>query len=164
MKNYNLLILKPDALERELVGKIISRFVDNGFTIEMIDYRKVNMDLILKHYKFVIERMGNNFITMVENFFVGKFVILIIVSIENEDAISLSRRLVGVTDPVKSDVGTIRYDFGDDSLEDALKEQRCVRNLIHSSDNPVAFKRELSIWSCEHMFKKYSEGGNYALP
>lgn len=163
MKSYNFLIFKPDALERELVGKIIGRFIDNGFSIEIIDFKKVNMSLILQHYEFVIERMGDPFINMLENFFVNKFVIVAIISIEDDNAISLSRKLVGITDPVKSESGTIRFDFGDDSLKEALEEKRCVRNLIHSSDDIIAYNREVSIWFGEHILEKYSKRERYGI-
>jgi nucleoside-diphosphate kinase len=158
MKSYNFLIFKPDALERELVGDIIGRFVNNGFIIEMIDYKKINRDLILRHYAHVVEYMGDVFIKMAEDFFVNKFVIIVIISIENKEAIPLSKKLVGNTDPVKSDKGTIRFDFGDDSLEKALRENRCVRNLIHSSDDITAYNREVLIWVGDAVLKKYLQG------
>ena len=163
MKSYNFLIFKPDALERELVAKIIGRFIDIGFSIEIIDYKKVSVGLILQHYKFVAEDMGGSFIKMIENFFVDKFVIVVIISIENDNAISLSRKLVGITDPVKSESGTIRFDFGDDSLKQASEEKRCVRNLIHSSDDITAYNREVSIWFGEHILEKYSKVGRYGI-
>lgn len=155
MKSYNFLMLKPDALERKLVFKIIDRFIQSGFVIEMIDYRIVDVDLILKHYSKVIKEMGNSFIDMANNYFVGKHVIIMIISIKNKDAINISRNLIGVTDPKKSEIGTIRYDFSDDSLEIALKEHRCVRNLIHSSDCLEAFKREVVLWFGKNVLNKF---------
>lgn len=151
-------MLKPDALDRKLVLRIMDRFIQNGFHIEMIDYRIVDIDLIVKHYFAVIERMGNIFINMASDYFVNKPVIAMIISIENNDAINLSRRLIGVTDPEKSDIGTIRHDFSDDSLEKALKENRCVRNLIHSSDSLDTFKKEIALWFGQSVLNKF--GGN----
>jgi nucleoside-diphosphate kinase len=155
MKTYSFLIFKPDALERELVSNIIGRFINNGFTLEIIDYKKVNRDLILQHYTYIVERMGDVFVKRAEDFFVNKFVIIAIVSIENNNAISLSRKLVGILDPVKSENGTIRYDFGDDSLEKASNENRCVRNLVHASDDITAYNREVLLWFGKDILKNY---------
>jgi nucleoside-diphosphate kinase len=159
MKSYNFLMLKPDALKRELVSVIVNRFIENGFSIEYIDYRIASQGIILQHYQSVIDEKGETFAKMTVDCFSGQSVIVLIVSIEGNEAIALSREMIGVTDPINSSKGTIRNDLGDDSLEVALKENRFVRNLIHSADSADSYEKEVILWLGSDALKRFATGG-----
>lgn len=146
MKEFVLIIMKPDALERGLVEKIVKRFVGAGFTIEMVGFKLVEKTLILTHYDDVIKKLGGWFEEMVTRDYVGKGMIPIILSLTTEDVIAKARALTGATDPLLAETGTIRGDFGQDSMEAANREKRSCFNLIHCSDSLAAFEKELKLW------------------
>ncbi|MBI4856598.1 MAG: nucleoside-diphosphate kinase [Acetobacterium woodii] len=146
MKSYALIIMKPDALESELVETIIKRFIGEGFLLEMIGFKKVDEKLILTHYAHVVEKLGESFKKMAISDFVGKSMIPIILSDEGADAISKARELTGATDPAKALPGSIRGDYGTDSMEKADLEARCCHNLIHCSDSNESLLAEIKLW------------------
>lgn len=146
MKSYVLIIMKPDALNRDLVAEILRRFIESNFQIEMISYQCVNEALIINHYSEVIKKLGDAFAETMKRDYIGKSMIPIILSQNGHDAIKNARRLTGTTDPSKADPETIRGDLGQDSLEQAALENRICQNLIHCCDSQQAFKRELAIW------------------
>lgn len=146
MKSYCLIIMKPDALERGLVEDITRRFINNRFKIEMVGFKLVDAPLILKHYAHVVEKLGKPFEKMAIKSLVGKNMMPIILSQEGTAAIKNARTLIGPTDPSKAPQGTIRGNYGLDSMEMANRENRCCNNLIHGSDSPEAFLEELVLW------------------
>jgi len=153
MKSYCLIIMKPDALERELVEEIIQRFKKNGFAIEMLGYKVVTESLILKHYAHVVKKLGEPFEKMAIKSFVGKGMLPIILSQKGDDAIANARLLIGATDPSTASAGTIRGDYGSDSMEMANQEERCCNNLIHASDAQESFLEELDLWFSPETYK-----------
>ncbi len=155
MKHFTFIFLKPEALKMELTEKIISRFLLNNFTIELIGYKIVDEELICKHYVNVIIELGEIFKTRVIKAFVGNAVIPIILSSENENIIPEVRKIIGATDPSRSEKGTIRGDLAQDSLERACEEDRCCENLIHSSDSYNEFIREIKLWFPEESIKSF---------
>ena len=90
MKTYALIIMKPDALEAELVEPTIRRFIEEGFQIEMMGFKRADENLILTHYAHVVEKLGESFKKMAIMAFVGKPMIPIILSQVGENAIALS--------------------------------------------------------------------------
>lgn len=156
MKDYALIIMKPDALEKELVDTIIQRFIQGGFTIEMVGYKCVAEDLILNHYREVIEKLGDWFKELVIKDFVGKGMIPVILSQDGHDAIVNARALTGATDPAAAAQGTIRGDLGSDSMEAANRENRSCYNLIHCSDSSESYQIELKLWFNQDIAKAYS--------
>lgn len=146
MKTYALIIMKPDALEAELVEPIIRRFIKEGFRIEMMGFKKVDEKLILTHYAHVVEKLGETFKKMAITAFVDKPMVPIILSQDGENAIANSRVLTGATNPAEAQPGTIRGDLGTDSFENADREGRCCDNLIHCSDSIESLLAELKLW------------------
>ena len=106
MKTYAFIIMKPDALERELVETISQRFRNEGFSIEKIGYRNVDEQLILNHYQEVIERFGESFKAAVISSYAGKGMIPMLLSQDSPAAVVNSRALTGATDPSKAEQGT----------------------------------------------------------
>lgn len=145
-----LIIFKPDALERKLVYLILDVFLKNDFKIETIDFVEVSEKQICSHYYKNIESSSPEIRERIVDFFVGKNVIPIILSGKN--CIYRVRELIGTSDPSKSPLNTIRGFYCDDNYEDAEKEKRCCRNIIHASDSQVECEREIKLWLPNYVF------------
>jgi nucleoside-diphosphate kinase len=127
-----LLLIKPDAVERRLVGEIISRIERKGLTIAALELRKVSDELASQHYA---EHEGKPFFASLLEFITSGTVVAAIV--EGPRAVAAIRQIAGATDPVASAApGTIRGDFG---LETQF-------NLVHGSDSVDSARREIELW------------------
>jgi nucleoside-diphosphate kinase len=141
------IIIKPDAVTRGLVGQIIDDITSCGFEIirqkELIVYEPI----ILDHYDEVIRRLNIPYLSqaIVEEF-VGKTVLAVELIHRSKDAILEMRSLIGATDPKYANPDTIRGKYGNDSMEDALRDKRMIRNLIHASDNSESVIKEILLW------------------
>ncbi len=124
-------MLKPDAIERGLVGTIISRLEQKGLRPIKIVLRDIPRELAAQHYSHLI---GKPFYPILESYITRGPVLASIW--EGRDAIAVVRRLIGATDPALAEAGTIRGDFGLDPTE----------NLVHASDSPEAAKREIALF------------------
>jgi len=131
-----LLLIKPDAVARGLIGEIISRIERKGLTFAALELRKVSQDLARQHYA---EHEGKAFFTPLLDFITSGTVVAAIV--EGPRAIPALRQIAGATDPVaKAAPGTIRGDF-------ALETQF---NLVHGSDSAESARREIALWFPDH--------------
>jgi nucleoside-diphosphate kinase len=127
-----LVLIKPDGVERGLIGEIISRIERKGLVIAALELRSVSKELATQHYA---EHEGKSFIEPLLDFITSGPVVAAIV--EGPRAIAAFRQIAGGTDPVeKATAGTIRGDFG---LETQL-------NLVHGSDSTDSAKREIALW------------------
>lgn len=132
MTERTLVLIKPDGVERRLVGEIISRIERKGLSVAALELRHVSEDLAAQHYA---EHQGKPFFESLLEFITSGPVVAAIV--EGPRAISAFRQLAGGTDPVeKATPGTIRGDFG---LETQF-------NLVHGSDSTESAKREITLW------------------
>jgi len=166
MYQETLVILKPDALERDLVGAIIDRFERAGLRIvDMRYHRRVNEALLRKHYpESMAEGLGKKaqlaapgitdpkahgmkVLERLRKYFTRNPVIAI--RFGGEDSIALVRKVTGYTDPATAEKGTIRGDYGADSIAKSTAEGRACENLIHASGNPEEAKTELALWFLE---------------
>ena len=143
---YSFIMLKPDALHRELVEEIMQYFHREGIEIERLGFKKADETLIDTHYAHVIQKYGDVFRTRMLNYFNGQYTIPMILRSDKDTLIADIRRIVGATDPSQADAGTIRGDLGDDSFERCAGENRSCYNLIHASDSPDAAREETSVW------------------
>jgi nucleoside-diphosphate kinase len=127
-----LVLIKPDGVQRQVVGEIISRIERKGLTLAALELKEVSDDLARAHYA---EHEGKPFFDSLLEFITsGKVVAAVL---EGPRAIAAFRQLAGGTDPVeKATPGTIRGDFG---LETQF-------NLVHGSDSPESAEREISLW------------------
>ena len=163
MYEETLVLLKPDALERRLVGRIIQRYEDAGLDIlDIRYYRRVSEDLIRRHYPDSMARaIGRKAQTAVEGItdpeayglevlrWLHRYVTrgpVIALKLGGEDAIQTVRRVTGFTDPSTAERGTIRGDFGADSLRRSTEEGRACENLVHASGNREEAEAALAIW------------------
>jgi nucleoside-diphosphate kinase len=127
-----LVLIKPDGVQRQLVGEIIGRIERKGLSIAALELRPVGRDLAVQHYA---EHDGKPFFESLLEFITSGPVVAAIV--EGPRAITAFRQLAGGTDPVeKATPGTIRGDFG---LETQF-------NLVHGSDSAESAKREIALW------------------
>jgi nucleoside-diphosphate kinase len=127
-----LVLIKPDGVERQLIGEIINRIERKGLTIAALELRQVSQELAGQHYA---EHEGKPFFGSLLEFITSGQVVAAIV--EGPRAIAAFRQLAGGTDPVeKATPGTIRGDFG-------LQTQF---NLVHGSDSEDSAKREIALW------------------
>ena len=123
--------IKPDAVNRGLIGEIITRFEKRGFKIIGMKLLKPTKEIAAKHYE---EHYGKPFYESLINFITeGPIVAL---AIEGINIIDIARKMMGSTNPQEALPGTIRFDFAQ------IKE--C--NVIHGSDSPESAEREISIY------------------
>ena len=136
-----LVLLKPDAIQRGLVGRVISRLEDRGLKIVAAKMLQVNRDLAYRHYD---AHVGKPFFPGLVNFITRSPVIAMV--LEGKEAVDVVRRTMGDTDPIKAAPGTIRGDFGLD----------IGRNLIHGSDSPETAQREIDLFFAPEEVLSYS--------
>ena len=124
-----LSIIKPDAVEKKLVGKIYSRFEDGGLRVVATKMLHLDDDMAGGFY---VEHKGRPFYeALIEFMTSGPIMVQVL---EGEDAVALNRKLMGATDPREAEAGTIRADFA--SSIDA--------NAVHGSDSIESAQREIS--------------------
>lgn len=145
-KSHCLILLKPDALERGLSERILDRFLAVGFSVEAVTFRTIDRDLILAHYADAIRRVGPELEERVVNSYVGRRTLPLVLGLPGEGATAKARSLLGATDPSRAEKGTIRGDFGIDSIEAAMAASRVCENLVHCSDSPESFRYEMGLW------------------
>lgn len=127
----SLFLIKPDAVERRLVGEIISRLEKTPFRIVAMRMLRLDPELAGRHYE--AHRSKDFYPALVEYITSGPAVAMIV---EGEGVVDGLRALIGATDPSAAAPGTIRGDLGLDIR----------RNLVHASDSPEAAEREVSLF------------------
>ncbi|MEM4267972.1 MAG: nucleoside-diphosphate kinase [Candidatus Woesearchaeota archaeon] len=150
MIERTLVLLKPDAVERCIIGEIITRFEKAGLKIVGMKMVWVDKRLSRKHYK---EHVKKPFYPGLERYITAGPVVAI--AIEGVHAVSNTRKIVGETSSHKSLPGTIRGDFGHMSIEFADKSKRQYTNLIHASSDIQSAKREISLWFNKNELHSY---------
>ena len=139
-----LVLIKPDGIERGLVGEIIKRFEQRGLKIVGMKMVQADKSLAGKHYKETIEhKHGKHVRDYLLDYLISGPVIAMV--IQGSDAISVVRKIVGSTYPGEADIGTIRGDYTHASKE-YVKKNNQGHNLIHASENEEDAKKELSLW------------------
>ena len=131
MTERTLVLVKPDAVARGLVGDVISRFERKGLTIEAMRLRTMDAALADQHYAEHVEKA---FYPPLKEFMTSGPLVAMILS--GDQAIEVVRVLVGVTDGRKAAPGTVRGDLSLSNRE----------NLVHASDSPESAKREIDLW------------------
>jgi nucleoside-diphosphate kinase len=132
MSNRTLVLLKPDAVERGLVGAITSRFENKGLRLVGMELRTLDKSILERHYE---EHVGKGFhAELVE--FMSRGPVVAMALEGPEDTWEIVRTMMGATNPAKSAPGTIRGDFGTLFTE----------NLVHGSDSSESAARELGIF------------------
>jgi len=180
-KQRALLIIKPDGVQRGIIGKIITRFEQVGLKIIGLKFEWVTKEKIIIHYpetdgwfKKVGERTLTNYakkgldakkVFKTDNAIqigrtVKKWLIkyfqespVLIMALESYDCIEICRKLSGNTIPLLASPGTIRGDFSHDTIDLANEQNRPLRNLIHASDTVEDGEKEIKVWfTLEELF------------
>ena len=125
------IMIKPDAVARGLVGRIVQRFEDVGLTIERAELGVVTVEQAAANY---VEHQGKPFYDGLVSYITSGSVVKLVLSGEN--AVSVCRKLMGATNPAEAAPGTIRGDYG--LTMDA--------NIVHGSDSPESAEREIAIF------------------
>ena len=151
MIERTLVLLKPDAVQRAVMGRIISRFEDAGLKAVGMKMVWVDEDFSKKHYEEHIEKPFYKgleaMITM------GPVLALVL---EGVESIALVRKMVGATEPKSSAPGTIRGDFAHVSYGYADEKGIGIKNLIHASADKNDATREVPLWFEEKELHSYS--------
>ena len=151
-KERTLILLKPDAVQRNLVGEIVGRFERAGLKIVAMKFLLPTKDQAYTHYK-INPNLPQTILDHLANFLSASPVVAMV--LEGNKAIPVVRKLVGSTEPLQSDVGTIRGDFTLDSYDLADADKRAVRNLVHASSSPEDAEKETKVWFRENELVNY---------
>lgn len=164
MVQRTLILIKPDAMERNLADEIIKRYQAAGLKVVKRKDMMALLDIVEKHYPMdptylrsigektiaagqkvkSAEDQGRKVVSWLRKFITsGPIVVLLL---EGEDAVSVARKVTGFTDPQTAEKGTIRGDLGTDSILVANKEERPVYNLIHASGSEEEAAKEIKLW------------------
>lgn len=174
----SLVLLKPDTVQRSLVGEVIKRFENTGLKISAMKMIVPTEAQLLTHYnkddawyqrkgEGIVEELkaqgteitkepieyGKDIIRTIVRYMTAAPVVAMIM--EGNKAVSVVTKIVGTTEPSTSDVGTIRGDYTLDSYSHATFENRAVRNLVHQSESPEEAEREIQIWFNESEIMNY---------
>lgn len=174
-----LVVVKPDGVQRSLVGEIIKRYEQSGLKLVALKMFVPNTELVERHYtvdpnwvRIVGEKSlaayekkglkapyenpedcGNAVLERLKKYIVCGPVVAMIW--QGNAAVGIVRKLTGGTEPLTSDVGTIRGDYTIDSYQLADNDDRAVRNLVHASGSPEEAENEIPIWFNEEDVMKY---------
>lgn len=168
-RERTFVIIKPDGVQRGLMGDIVSRFERTGLKCTAMKMLIPTEDQCWEHYNkdddWFLEKgsnivkarkeagvpvekddieYGKDIVRQLAVFMTSGPVLAII--LEGNEAVGVVTKLVGSTEPLSSDIGTIRGDYTIDSYDLAGVDERAVRNLIHCSDKPEEAEREIKIW------------------
>ena len=170
MKNEKTFVMvKPDGVQRAFIGEIIRRVERTGLKIVAMKMTVLDGDKCWKHYnkddawflekgtKIIEGRKARGVEVTQSALEYGKEIVgrlvtfmtcgpVVMMVIEGNQAVGIVKKLVGGTEPLTSDVGTIRGDLTLDSYGLADEDGRAVRNLIHCSDKPTEAEREINLW------------------
>lgn len=133
---HTFVILKPDALERGLVGQIISRIEGAGLTFLALDLVHLDRERLSQHYGHLLDKP---FFPSILDYMTSGPVLTGI--LRGPDAVKTWRALMGATNPAKAEPGTIRRDFGQ-----LVQEGQTLKNLVHGSDSLENAQKEIGLW------------------
>ncbi len=181
-KERTLVVVKPDGIQRTLVGEIVKRYERTGLKLLAMKMVIPTEEMATRHYYEVggdawIQEVGRKasaayekkgmkspYASFEEN---GQAILrsnakylssgpVIAMIWQGNQAVALVRKITGSTEPLSSDVGTIRGDFTLDSYAMADIDQRSIRNLIHASGTPEEAEKEIAIWFKDEEILKYN--------
>jgi len=126
-----LVLIKPDAVERKLIGKIISLYEERALKVTAMRMLHADPEIVKRHYE---EHIGRSYFDHLMNYITRSPLVALV--LEGENAIALAREINGKTDPVEAAEGTIRRLYG----------QTKTYNTVHASDSTESAAREIEIW------------------
>lgn len=179
-REKTFVIIKPDGVQRSLIGEIIKRFERTGLKLVAMKLFVADEKRLWEHYnkddawylakgeKTLVNRKAAGLPTDKAAIEYGKDIVRALVKFmscgpvvamvwEGNEAVNIVKKIVGDTQPLTSDVGTIRGDYTVDSYELSNVNERAVRNLAHCSDQPAEAEREIAIWFKPEEILKYRQ-------
>ena len=178
-KERTLVLIKPDGVQRSLIGEIVQRYERTGLKLVGLKFFIPTPEIVRRHYLVVdnwLESVGKK---TIDSYIkkglkppfndpkeCGEWVLeklekylssgpIIAMIWQGNEAAGIVKKITGITEPLTSDVGTIRGDLTIDSYQLADTDGRAVRNLIHTSASPEEAKKEIKIWFKENEILKY---------
>ncbi|HIB35435.1 MAG TPA: nucleoside-diphosphate kinase [Dehalococcoidia bacterium] len=139
--NKSLVLIKPDAVQRLMIGKIISLIEERGLKITGVKMLRMNDDLALKLYSAHVDKP---FFKELKQFMTSSP--LVAISVEGMNAVAIMRSLMGTTNPIEAAPGTVRGDFA----------VTVGMNLIHGSDSDEAAEKEINLFFSQNELSGYS--------
>ena len=148
-----LLLLKPDAVARGLIGRVLARFEDNLLKVVASKMVWMDADLTRRHYFDLEERFGPAVYNAMAEFMQSGPVVAFV--LEGVEAVACTRKLVGSTYPDQAPPGTIRGDFAHMSQAYANARGIAVANLVHASGNVEEAAYEIDVWFTKDEIQQY---------
>jgi len=141
MMEKTLVLIKPDGVQRGLIGRILQRFEDVGLKVIGMKMVWVDKDFSKQHYKELVEKP----------FYPGLEAMItegpvVAMALEGVESVELVRKMVGTTEPKSSQPGTIRGDFSHHSYKYADTKKIAIKNLIHASGTKEEAEAEVKLW------------------
>lgn len=179
-KERTLILIKPDGVQRGLIGELIKRYERSGLKIIALKFLVPDVDTTARHYQIDpnwLKDVGEKSIGAYKEkgltppsedaLEIGKTILerlkkylstgpIVVMVWQGMHSVGVVRKITGGTEPLTSDVGTIRGDLTIDSYEVADAGDRAVRNLIHASATPEEAEKEIAIWFSEDEIVKYN--------
>lgn len=147
MVERTLVLIKPDAIARGIVGEVIARFERAGFKIVGIKLLKPDREHYHHHYETIgkmISRRGEQAFEVTLDFMMQGPVVALV--LEGVDAVALVRKLVGATEPSEALPGTIRGDYAHINIPHANKQNKSIPNIVHASGDSDEAQAEIKHW------------------
>ena len=142
-KEKTLIIVKPDGVQKKLIGEALSRFEKAGLDISHLEIKTIKKPIARKFYSHLKTKLHPKlFDNIIEYMTSGKVVIGLI---EGENAAERVRKIVGKTNPKEAGKGTIRGDFGEDDMRALGNKLKATKNIIHASETHHHAKKEFKI-------------------
>lgn len=140
----SLVLLKPDALARGLVGRIVARFEDAALKIVGVKMKLLDAEFTRKHYFDLEDRAGPGIYNTTAGFMQSGPVIAL--ALEGVDVVAKVRKIIGSTFPDQAPPGTVRGDFAHQTKASSEVSGKAVMNLVHASGNSEEAKYEVELW------------------
>ncbi len=150
MIEKTLVLLKPDAVQRQISGEIIQRFEKVGLKIIGMKMVWVDSDFAKKHYSSHVEKP---FYQSLENFITEGPVIAFV--LQGINSVSLVRKIAGATEPSSASPGTIRADYAQHTYHYTDKKGISIKNLVHASGTKEEAEKEIALWFKEKELHNY---------
>lgn len=174
-----LILIKPDGVQRNLIGEIISRFEKIGLKLTALKLMQATEDLVEKHYTIDPQWFTNVGVKAIESYKkkgmtppsedpaeVGKSVLnrlkvyitagpVVAMVWQGNEAVKLGRKIAGPTEPLSAEMGTIRGDYSLESYQLADGNERAIVNLVHASGSVEEADKEIDLWFTENEILDY---------
>ncbi len=174
-----LIVIKPDGVQRNLIGEIISRYERSGLKLVALKMLKATEDLVEKHYTIDPNWKKNVGVKAIESYekkgltppsndpiAVGEEVLqrlkvyvcaspVVAMVWQGNEAVKMGRKICGSTEPLSAEMGTIRGDFSLESYQLADGSERAIVNLVHASGSVEEAEKEIALWFTENEILDY---------